>query len=245
MSSLSRYLDGTPLGAGDVVLVHSSLRALGEAGRSADGVIDAFLEVLTPRGVLAVPTHTWATVSDQQPVFHEWFTPSTVGTLTNVLRKREGAVRSLHPSHSVAAIGERAGAFVAGHELDETPCGPGSPYAKLIEWGAYVGLLGVDLSRCTFIHHLEQLAGHAAHGLLTEKAGARVLIRRDGSVLHTRAYCHSGHTSDKFPRVEGLLRESGAMTVSAFGAGELRLLDARRTAEVLVPKLRAEPKLFY
>ena len=80
-------------------------------------MIDTLLKAVMPGGVLAVPTHTWATVNDKQPVFHEVYSPSHVGTLTNVLRRRPGAVRSLHPTHSVAALGDRAVRFVPGTRM--------------------------------------------------------------------------------------------------------------------------------
>jgi aminoglycoside 3-N-acetyltransferase len=244
MNTLLDYIRPTPLRPGDTVLLHSSLRALGPLGKSADAIIDAFLNCLTPAGTLAVPTHTWATVTDQQPVFHQTFSPSTVGTLTNVLRLRPEAVRSLHPSHSVAAIGSRAAELTADHELDTTPCSPASPYGKLITWKGKVALLGVDLARCTFIHCVEELANHDPDGLLTPVPKPRYLFRHDHSLFLAHCRSHTGDTSKHFPRVESQLIESGALTVHPFGPALLRILDAARTAEVLIPLLRSDPKLF-
>lgn len=99
MTEILRTLGVAPR---DVLHVHSSLRKLGPVEGGADGVIDTLLELVGDSGLLSVPTHTWAVVNDGQPVWHERFTPSHVGILTNVLRKRSDAVRSLHPTHSVA-----------------------------------------------------------------------------------------------------------------------------------------------
>ena len=43
-------------------------------------------------------------------------TPSRVGSVTNLFRRRPGAVRSLQPTHSVAAIGNRAEEFCQAPE---------------------------------------------------------------------------------------------------------------------------------
>ena len=41
----------------DTVLIHTSMRAVGPVENGADGVIDAFCQVLD-RGLFLVPTHT-------------------------------------------------------------------------------------------------------------------------------------------------------------------------------------------
>lgn len=232
------------LRAGDVVFVHSSLKAIGPVDGGADAIIDSFLEVLTPEGLLAVPTHTWATVNDKQPVFHQTYSPSTVGVLTNVLRSRRNAFRSLHPTHSVAAIGNRAGEFCAGHERDETPCSPGSPYGRLIDWGGKVVLLGVDLTRCTFFHCLEEVAGLGEIWTIDPVRRRRYLIRHDGTVVEAWAREHIGHMSDNYGRAEGELREAGVMTMHGKDGAAIRIVDAVKARDYLVPRLRANPWMF-
>ena len=201
--------------------------------------------MLTPQGLLAAPTHTWATVSDKQPVFHQTYSPSTVGVLTNVLRLRRNAVRSLHPTHSVAAIGVRANEFCAGHERDETPCSPLSPYGKLIDWGGKVVLLGVDLTRCTFFHCLEEVAGLGDIWTLDRERRRRYLIRHDGTLVQSWIRDHIGHMSDNYGRVERELREAGAMTICQKDRCIMRIVDAVRARDPLVPRMRANPWLFY
>ena len=110
-ASLTDAFRAIGLNPGDLVLVHSALRRLGPVVGGADTVIDALLAAVGPTGTVAVPTHTWKVVTREQPVFHQTFTPSHVGALGNVLRQRAEAIRSLHPTHSVAAIGPRAAAL--------------------------------------------------------------------------------------------------------------------------------------
>lgn len=89
------------------LLTHSSLRRVGPVDGGADTVIDALLEVLGPEGTLMMST-VGGNVNPEQPVFDVRNTPCTVGTLANVFRKREGVIRSLHPVHSVCALGPKA-----------------------------------------------------------------------------------------------------------------------------------------
>lgn len=240
---LNEFLQEAGLRAGDVVLVHSSLRAFGPVTGGADAIIDTFVNLLTPAGVLSVPTHTWATVNDQQPVFHQRYSPSTVGTLTNVLRLRPNAVRSLHPTHSVAAIGNRAAEFCAGHEHDSSPCSPTSPYGKLIDWNGKVVLLGVDLTRCTFFHCLEEVAGLGDIWSLDPVRRKRYLIRHDGCVVEAWARGHKDYKSDNYGRLERELLEAGVMTKHQRDTATLRVVDAAKSRDYLVPRLRVNPWL--
>ena len=63
------------LAEGDTVLVHSALRRLGPVAEGADGVIAALRAAVGTTGTVAVPTHTFSTVSAQQPVFHQTLAP--------------------------------------------------------------------------------------------------------------------------------------------------------------------------
>ena len=245
----SELLRDVGLRAGDVVLVHSSLRAIGpvDGGGTggADAIIDAFLNVLGAEGLLAVPTHTWATVNDQQPVFHQRYSPSTVGALTNVLRARPNAIRSLHPSHSVAAIGRRAAEYCANHELDNSPCSPVSPYGKLIDWRGKVVLLGVELTRCTFFHCLEEVAELGDIWSLDPAARKRYLIRNDGSVHEGFYRPHINGKSENYGRFEPELLAAGVMSVHGRDKAVVRIVDAVKARDYLVGRLRANPKLWW
>jgi aminoglycoside 3-N-acetyltransferase len=230
------------LQAGDLVHVHSALRKLGPVEGGADGVIDALLEVVGPAGTLTLPTHTWSVVSPAQPVFHQTLTPSNVGALTNVFRLRPGVVRSLHPTHSVAALGPRAAAFVEGHERCAAPCAPESPYGKLRDWGGKILILGETLACCTFFHGCELWAGLPR--AISEFPSTFYCITAEGQVIPVSTYGHVVNTWDQYPRLEPGLLAAGAMRVSAApGDAPLRLLDAHPTAEWVIARLRQDPSI--
>lgn len=243
-TDLIRCLEGIGVRPGDTLLVHSSLRALGPFDGGGEALIDTLVGALGPDGLLVVPTHTWSIVNDRQPVWHEILTPSHVGTLTNLLRNRPGAVRSLHPTHSVAALGPRAQEFCAGHEHDDSPCSPTSPYGRLLEADGQILMLGVDLTRCTFIHCLEEIAGLGPIWSLTGSA-RRYCIRADGTVIPVTARTHQDYKSDNYGRAEAELIAAGIVTVTQLGPARLLFIDARRLADFLVPRFQKDPKYFW
>ena len=49
-----------------VVLIHSSLRAVGETEGRGEGLLEALIEYFTEDGgLLCIPTHTWANVGKE------------------------------------------------------------------------------------------------------------------------------------------------------------------------------------
>lgn len=229
---------------GDSLLVHSSMKALGPIAGGADGVIDTLIEVVTPEGLIVVPTHTWDVVNARQPVWHQTLTPSHVGVLTNRLRERREAIRSIHPTHSVAAIGRTASGFCQGHDRDDSPCSPTSPYGRLIEMNGKVLLLGVDLTRCTLIHCLEEMAGLGEIWSLT-RPEPRYCIRANGDVIPVMARAHRGHKSENFGRIQSDLVKEGILLISNIGPTKMMILDATALAAHLVPRLRENPHYFW
>jgi aminoglycoside 3-N-acetyltransferase len=235
---------GSGLKDGDTVLVHSSLRLLGKVEGGADTVIDALLETVGAAGTIAVPTHTWSTVYWEQPVFHQTLSPSIVGTLTNIFRNRSGAVRSLHPTHSIAAIGAKAKELVSDHERDNTPCSPTSPYGKLITWKGKILLIGVGLDRCTFFHCVEELADCGTWSL-TDGMEQLYSITSDGRVISVPSHRHQNGVSDNYPRLDESLRNDGIIRLTHCGDCALRVVDAAAAAGWLVPRLKENTKLLW
>src|ERR1051325_5833130 len=105
----------------DALFFHSSLKSFGHVEGGADTVIDASLAAVGPRGMVVVPTFV-QTVDGQRAGYvarlAAWDidrSPSDVGHITEVLRRRPGAVRSDHCCDSMAAIGPDARAVMGGH----------------------------------------------------------------------------------------------------------------------------------
>ena len=140
------------------VLMHSSCKSLGQMENGGDTILDALTEYFS-RGLVVLPTHTWATVNDRQPVYDVLYTPVCIGLLPELFRKRPGVHRSWHPTHSVAAFGADAEEFVRGDENCPTPCARDSAWGRLYDRDAYVLLVGVELNRDA----VQDAIGNAKH----------------------------------------------------------------------------------
>lgn len=145
---------------GDTVLMHSSFKSLGGIEDGAAGFFRGFLDLLGPEGTLVLPTLTHRQVTRENPFFDVRTTPSCVGYLTEYFRTQvPGTARSVHPTHSCAAIGQQAEYLLSGHEQDLTPVGVHSPFHKLPLIGGKILMLGCGLKRCTSMHGIEETAG--------------------------------------------------------------------------------------
>ena len=142
---------------GGLLMVHSSLRSIGHVSGGAETVVDALLEVLGPSGTLVVPTFTDEIAMDPNFVFDPLNTPSLVGAISEVARRRPGAYRSLHGWHSLSAIGPLSDVIVK--EVGSSPWLPDGPFPKMIDYGGMFMLLGVPYQRLTLVHLMEWECG--------------------------------------------------------------------------------------
>jgi aminoglycoside 3-N-acetyltransferase len=146
VDSLADDLRALGIILGCSVLVHSSLRSVGTVERGAEGLVDALLAAVGPEGTVMVPTFTYDSAR-----FDPGATPGRTGAVAEALRRRAGAVRSLHPFHSVAAFGPLGAELTRGHEL-LPGTGIGSPLDRLAAADGMILLLGVGHDRSTTIH---------------------------------------------------------------------------------------------
>lgn len=155
--------------AGGVLLVHASLRSLGKVEGGAESVIQALLRVLGDRGTLLMPALSYEAVGAHHPHFDVRQTPSCVGALPEYFRQRAGTLRSLHPTHSVCAVGEHAQALLASHRDDDTPCGTHSPFHQLPLMDGQILFLGCGLRPNTSMHAIEEIIEpHYLYGAVVE-----------------------------------------------------------------------------
>jgi aminoglycoside N3'-acetyltransferase len=83
-----------------------------------------------------------------------------MGLLTELFRRRKGVKRSLHPTHSVCALGPLADELVATHHVGSTRTGPGTPFSIMAQRRCVIAGLGVDWFRViTQTHTAEDTLG--------------------------------------------------------------------------------------
>ena len=154
-AQIAEALRALGLEAGCIVMVHSSLSSMGHVQDGADAVVDALIDVLGPEGTLVVPTFTFSHSGEPDPVFDPARDPSEMGRISEVARTRQGARRSRHLLHSVAALGAQGEQITACH--GPSAWAADGPFWKLYQLEAYILLLGVPYVPCTFFHVVEQL----------------------------------------------------------------------------------------
>ncbi len=228
------------LGVGHKVLVHSSLSRFGHVEGGADAVIDALLEAVAPGGTVVVPTLTGdETLSPENPpIFDPDHTPCWTGRIPETFRKRAGAIRSLHPTHSVAAIGPDAVALTDAHRFSITPCDERSPYGKLAHApDGYILLIGVSHESNTMFHCVEEAVGVDYH---MQPGFARATIIVAGQKTSRHVMLHRYGPARNFGVMEPVFVEMGIQKMTRIGDAEVRLVRARPMFEVAVRCLRAD-----
>lgn len=240
--SLMKQLKAMDIESQGTILVHSSMKRIGNVEGGADTVLDALSEYMN-EGLLVFPTHTWASINANNPRFDVEETASCVGILSELFRKRAGVVRSWHPTHSVAALGEDACAFTAGEERFTTPTARGSVWGKLLDRQAQILLIGVDLTKNTFIHGIEEWNG--IPGRLCEQAAPLITVTPDGREIHIPMHAHVGlDVSLHYGKLEELLEDRGAIRRGRFGDAEVLVCNTVWMTELISSMLEADPDLF-
>lgn len=242
---LIKQLEEMGLGTTDAVMVHSSMKAIGDVEGGAETVLDAFTAYLND-GLFMTPAHTWKQMSETYCIFDPQTEPACVGIIPNLFLKREGVVRSLHPTHSIAAIGKKAAAYVAGEENVHTPCAKGGCWDRLREIDAKILLIGVTHARNTFIHSIEEVFDVPER--FTEKPTGFFVKMPDGTLKPVEMYRHynphTAHISEEFDKMLEGYFETGAAKRVRFGNADCILCDARKLFVVTEKILVREPNCF-
>lgn len=235
---LQAHLDTLGIDPAGTLMVHISYKAIGDVDGRGDTVLDALAEYMRP-GLLVLPSHTWDNVNIKNPVMDVLYTPTCVGVLTEMFRKRPGVCRSLHPTHSLAALGTGAEEFVSGEEHISTPCGKDGTYYKLWQRNAQILLIGVNFTRNTYIHGIEEWDG--AEGSISQKKTDLYVINHQGQRLYTPQYRHCSRLgSETFSKLEPQALQQGILTLGRFGDATARLMRAVPLREMVSALLRSD-----
>ncbi len=227
---------------GQTVLVHTSLSSMGRVEGGANTVIDALLAAVGPDGTIIVPTLTGSEQDSPEcpPVFDPSTTSCWTGIIPETLRQRPTALRSHHPTHSVAAIGPKAATLTADHVRSVTPCDALSPYGKLAHRDeGMILLLGVTHEANTTLHAAEEAAEADYH---LQPEFTRCQLNIDGHTLYRDYRLHSWDTARHFEVMEALCLAKGFQRNGPIGSTTARLIRAQPMFAFAVEMLRAHPR---
>lgn len=228
----------------DTLLVHSSMKSIGEVENGAEGVLDAFIEFFTD-GLLIFPTHTWATINVRNSIYDPETEPSCVGILSNLFMKRQGVMRSWHPTHSVAALGQKVEEYIRSDDNAETPCPRNGCWGKLYDMGAKILFLGCSLNKNTIIHGVEEW--NEIPMRLTEKLIPLRMKITDGTLIerplrgHNQVLCD---ISENYDKIEDALLKTGIAQIGIIGDAKTYLCDVRNMVDLASSFLERNPDLF-
>ena len=223
---------------GGVLMVHSSLRALGPVEGGADTVVAALLDTIGPDGTLMMPALTYAAVNADSPAFDASATPTCVGALAEFFRTRPGTLRSVHPTHSVCAAGPLAERLLAAHEHDATPCGVGSPFRLLPDAGGQLLFLGCGTRPNTMMHAVEELVEPP---YLYDRLVTHPCVRADGSrhLMTVRSHGFAG-VAQRYDRLESLLAFPD-LRIGPVHNARTHLIETRPAWQAALAALREDP----
>ena len=223
---------------GDTVLLHSSFEEHHGFRGTIQDVTEVFIEAVGPTGHLLMVSLPYRSSSflylSKLKRFDVRKTPSMMGMLSELFRRRPGVLRSLSPTHPMLVYGPRAAWFVADHQSCRYPCGPGSPFEKLVSSDAKAVFYNTSFDAYTFFHYLEHLvSSEMPFSLYTETPFQVQVIDHNGepSTVPTYAFAAEAMRRRRFEILERELRERNAIKERRIGNGSVLMVRIRETVE--------------
>ena len=242
--SLLRDLEKAGINKCGTLLVHSSMKALGEVNGGADTVLDAFIEYMK-EGLLLFPTHSWSEDNLKDNIYDPLTEPSCVGLITNLFMKRKNVYRSLHPTHSVSAIGSRAKEYIQNDNDVHTPCPRHGCFGSLYDENADILFLGTSLQTNTFLHSVEEWM--KVPDRINQKAKLIRIKLDDGTYKEVELFSHHsshGDVSKNYDKIQDALFYNGYAKEVKIGGAKSILVQVKPMADLIVSFLEKDMDLF-
>lgn len=147
---------------GATIFLHASMNAIQPVAPSLtpQALLQMMLRLLGTEGTLLMPTYPFRGRQIDHVAENRRFvparTPSRMGILSEIFRRTPGVLRSLHPTHPVAAWGRHAQTLLADHHRGRT-FDHTSPFCRLRQVGGLVAGLGVRMETFTILYVPEEL----------------------------------------------------------------------------------------
>ena len=234
---------------GDVVLVHTAMRTFGHIDGGAATAMDAFLEVLGPRGTLVAPTFTFCHEAEDDPIIDPLQDPSEMGAITEAVRQHPQALRSTAFRHSFAAIGRRARVIT---EVDPalSSFDLRSSFGVMLALDAQVVLCGMTYQSSTSHHFAEMVCEvsyrqtipltvkvRQADGSLTDQPMTDYQPKSEGG-----SYYGSRHPD--FIRLGQMLEERGGVGTAFIGNSAVRRFPMRELVGLAEAEAARDENIF-
>ena len=136
-------------------------------------------------------------------------------------------------------LGPRAKEMIRGHELAATPCGPGTPYAMILEGDAQILLLGVGLESNSVFHTIEAIC--EVEYLMQAQADIFKIVDASGFSRELPVRRHVNGIARRFPAMRSLLEDRGVLRTGHVGQADAMLLEGRVFLDTMIGVLRGDP----
>jgi aminoglycoside N3'-acetyltransferase len=230
---VTAQLGALGIARGDVVLVHTSFRAVRPVQGGPRGLIEALLRAVGPAGTLVMPA--WSG-NDDAPFDAATFPAARdLGVVADLFWRLPNVVRSQH-AFAFAACGPEAARIVGG-TLPLPPHTPDSPVGRVHALDGKVLLLGVDHDANTTLHLAEVLAG------VPYRVPKHITVLRDNQPIRLE-YRENDHCCALFKLAGAWLHEPGWQIEGPVGHAQARLARARHIVDVALARLHQDPLLF-
>lgn len=222
------------LTAGDTWMLHSSFGAHHGFRGTVHQLTDVFLDFLGPEGTLLMVSlpYRGSSLEFLQRIsqFDVRKAPSMMGLVSEYFRRRPQVLRSLSPTHPILAAGARAEWIVANHEDCLFPCGPGSPFEKLLALDGKVVFFNAPFATFTFFHYLEHVVSpRLPFPLYSERPFDVPVIKHNGERGSVKTFVFSIEAirRRRFERLESELFRRGLIARRKVGNSQLMAIRVR------------------
>ena len=150
----------------DILMIHSSLNDMIPMYIGNPGELLSMLVTYCRRNNITLAMPTFFDGSNLQAKkyyengknkFDVRKTFSGTGILSEMFRKTKDVKRSIHPTHSVCALGPLADELTKNHHLSITTCGEGTPFGEMIKYRTMILGIGAKVDALTQVHSTEDI----------------------------------------------------------------------------------------
>lgn len=227
---------------GDHVGVALSFKSIGYVKDGPDAFIESLLEAIGFKGTIMMPTYTRSfhyskiRFTKNCHVYDFRSTPALTGLVPETFRKNFKTIRSMHPTHSVAAIGKKARYLIDGHNEKSRIF---LPYSKLAKIRGKVLCIGIGDRVVAIRHEAQCLAGLL--NIVPQKKGVK--FRDNLGIINTFIGENWPGCVERLPELVQDLRKKGLVTDGMIGNARSILVPAKDFLENTSEMLRDDPTL--
>ena len=247
LTSLKKDFKLLGIKPGQVLIMHSSLSAIGWTVGGPVSVIKALMQLITSEGTLIMPTFSgdntdpsnwenppvpekwWDIIRNEMPAYHSEITPTRgMGVIVDTFRRWPDVIRSNHPVSSFAAWGKHAEYITNNHKL-ESDLGEDSPLARIYQLNGEILLVGVTHENNSSLHLAEYRSDYP--GKKYKLTGSAILLNQERKWAKWEEL---NLNMDDFEQIGKAFESKINYSPGKIGLAEARLLSQREMVDFAI-----------